>query len=158
MKISLKYLVFFILFVLPVSLVKGQSIEEIWLQAKTLYQKKDYQAAFPLMLRAAEKNHPKAQSHIGMMYGLGQGCRVDFYEAVKWYKKAAEQGDSIGQYNLGIMYLYGNGTKQDYNLAIYYLQKASEQNNLPSFAALGYMVENGYGCAKNFNEAIVSHH
>ncbi len=63
------------------------------------------------MLKAAENNHSIAQHHIGMMYGLGEGRAVDFYEAVKWYRKSAEQEYHWGEYNLGVMYRDGTGVK-----------------------------------------------
>ncbi len=136
------------------SLVKSQSLDKVWEQAKTLYDNEDYQSAFPLMLKAAQKNHLQAQHHLGAMYGLGRGIEIDYSEAVKWYKKSAEQGYHWGEFSMGVMYRDGLGVKRDYSLAIRYFRKAVEQNNEAAFGGLGYMLENGEGCTKNFREAI----
>ncbi len=134
--------------------VKGQSIEEVWIKAKALYDNENYQSAFPLMLKAAKNNHPRAQVHMGLMYENGQGRTVDHYKAVEWYKKAANQGHDWAEYNLGVMYSQGKGVKRDYSLAIYYYKKAAEQNNAGGFGGLGELIENGWGCTKNFDQAI----
>ncbi len=48
------------------------------------------------------------------MYAEGHGVKLNYAEAVKWYRAAAEQGDATAQYNLGNMYLAGQGTEKDY--------------------------------------------
>jgi len=154
MKNPFKSLLLFSILTLSISIVRGQSTGEAYTRAKELYDAKNYQAALPLMRKAAENNHTEAQIYLGVMYENGYGTTVDVYEAVKWFRKSAEQGYHWGQHNLGIMYRDGKGVKRDFSLAIYYFQKAAEQNNENAFASLGHMIENGQGITKNFHEAI----
>ena len=58
------------------------------------------------MKKAAEEGDSFWQRKMGFNYewGLFEGIKPDYTEAVKWYRKAAEQGDTLAQYYLGVMY------------------------------------------------------
>ena len=56
---------------------------------------------------AAEQEDADAQTHLGVMYELGQGVPQDHQTAVKWQTHAAQQGNAIAQNNLGFALTLG---------------------------------------------------
>ena len=48
-----------------------------------------------------------------MLYQLGLGVRLDYDQAVDWYRLAAQGGNAHARRNLGTMYQFGWGVKQD---------------------------------------------
>src|SRR5437899_758947 len=47
---------------------------------------KDYPQAIRWLRKAAEQNHPHAQSNLGACYGNALGVKRDYTQAVKWYR------------------------------------------------------------------------
>ena len=64
------------------------------------------------------------------MYKGGFGVKLNYKEAVYWYRRSAEQGNSYAQNNLGNMYYNGCGVTQDYKKAVYWYRKSAEQGNI----------------------------
>jgi TPR repeat protein len=85
----------------------------------------DYAEALRWFRKAAEQDHPQAQSWIGVIYYEGRGVPQDHAEAAKWFAKAAEQGVPTAQNNLGFMYMMGEGVGQDYVRAYVWLSLAA---------------------------------
>jgi hypothetical protein len=54
--------------------------------------RKDPQAAFQYLSRAAEQGHIAAQAALGMLYANGKGVQQNYEEARKWWQKAADGG------------------------------------------------------------------
>ena len=75
---------------------------------------RDYAISFNDNLAKAEEGNARAQSDLGVMYGLGLGCRQDYACAVRWYRRAAEQAYAPAQSNLGFMFGTGRGVPQDF--------------------------------------------
>jgi len=73
--------------------LSSRSAEDLFAEAKKLYDQKDYDRAAPLMMAAAEKGNAEAQMHLGKMYYNGRGVPHDHEKAIYWHKKAAEQGN-----------------------------------------------------------------
>ena len=89
---------------------------------------KDLHKSFKLLLSAAKKGYPTAQSNLGVYYIRGYGTDVNYKEAYKWYLKAAKQGDRKAQYNLAEQYEDGNpDLKENKRKAIYWYKKSSKQ-------------------------------
>jgi TPR repeat protein len=66
----------------------------------------------------------KAATNLGFMNASGEGGRLGYKEAIKWFVFAAQRGDNLAKCNLGTMYLNGQGVPRDlvraymwYNLA-----------------------------------------
>jgi len=56
-----------------------------------------------LCKKAAEQGLPSAQSYLGLIYILGEGVKVNKFEAYNWLIKAAKQGDEEAQNSLDIL-------------------------------------------------------
>ena len=115
----------------------------------------DYVQPIEQYRKAAEKGLAWAQTHLGWMYGEGNGASQDYDEAIKWYRKAAEQGDSMALNNLGHMYQNGYGVTQDYTEAIKWYRKAIEKGNPLALTNLGWMYKNGFGVSQDYAEAVM---
>ena len=115
----------FILLALALSTAAGaQNVDEIYQEAKALYDAKNYKAALPKLKIAAEKGHKKAQYRLGRCYDKGHGVKEDNKVAFEWYQKSAAQNYAKGQYALGKCYLKGKGTTADQAKAKQWLTKA----------------------------------
>lgn len=63
--------------------------------------------------KAAERNHPKAQFFLALMYLKGRGVSKDSQKALDLATKSASQGFYKAQYLLAQMYLKGVGVQQN---------------------------------------------
>lgn len=80
-------------------------------------------------LLPAQQGDPQAQLFVGYLYETGQGVRLDYSEAARWYRKAAEQGNTIAQAQLGNMYLLGKGVSQSCIMAYMWLDISARGGN-----------------------------
>jgi len=79
---------------------------DVWsdyLSGRDLYRKKEYAAAYPLLLRAAQAGDARAQFWIGEMNRTGEYPHLDGKGAALWYRKAADQGHAPAQMALAMM-------------------------------------------------------
>ncbi|MCL4456380.1 MAG: sel1 repeat family protein [Nitrospirae bacterium] len=125
-------------------------------EAVSAYEAGDYQKAYNLLLKEAEKNNPVAQYNLGFMNQAGKGVkgvRENYKEALKWYRLAAEQGHLDAQINLGYMYHNGMGMLKDYKEAIKWYKLAAEKGNALAKCNLAEMYAAGWGTKKDFSIA-----
>ncbi len=87
----------------------AQNADKLYEEGKKLYDEKKYEQAFPLLMKAAEKGHKKAQYRVGRCYDKGNGVEEDNKTAFIWYEKAAKQEHAKSQYQLARYYLKGKG-------------------------------------------------
>lgn len=104
--------------------VGAQNVDEVYEEAKALYDAKNYKAAVPKLKMAAEKGHKKAQYRLGRCYDKGHGVKEDNKTAFVWYQKSAAQNYAKGQYALGKCYMKGKGTTANQEKAKLWLNKA----------------------------------
>jgi hypothetical protein len=71
--------------------------------------------------------------------------RVDYSQAVDWYRKAAEQGQREAQFGLGARYLLGQGVSQDLDEARRWLTRAANRGHPYAQFLLAKMFEAGEG-------------
>ena len=110
-----------------------------------LFTKKDYAAAFPILMEVAQAGHPRAQVLLGRTYQEGLGQAVDYKQAAEWHGKAAAQGHRAAQFSLGNLYLVGDGVPKDQVKAIQlYLQSAHQGFSDAEFH-IGVAYEFGWG-------------
>lgn len=118
---------------------------KVYEEALALYRAKEYRAAFPLLLEAAQLNNVDAMSVLGSAYLLGHGCREDGVEAERWLKKAVDAGYEEAQGILGMAYATGKaGIRRDMTLAQPLLEAAAERGDTQSMKMLA-MIERGEG-------------
>ena len=102
----------------------SQSADDLYEQGKALYDQKSYDKAFPLLKKAADQGHKKAQYRIGRCYAKGYGVTENNDVAFQWYQKSANQGFAKAQYRVGKAYMKGKGVKTDRQAARQWLMKA----------------------------------
>jgi TPR repeat protein len=81
--------------------------------AFNLNHPKDRARAATWFRRAADQNHPGAQTVLGYFYEQGDGVPPDPVQAANWYRRAAAQGRDDGLFNLGRAYEHGIGVAID---------------------------------------------
>lgn len=65
--------------------------EKDYLEGISSYNAKDYEKAFPIILKEAQKENRAAQYRIAEMFENGHGVRIDYEEAMKWYKLSSTE-------------------------------------------------------------------
>ena len=73
-------------------------------QALDLYERRQYQEAFIMFERLAEKGHGDACSLLAVMYGAGHGVEYDFEKSRAWDLRAIELGQTTSIFNLAVSY------------------------------------------------------
>ncbi|HEY6072038.1 MAG TPA: tetratricopeptide repeat protein [Anaerolineales bacterium] len=97
--------------------------------ARSAYNKGDYQTAYRIFKSLAERGDAGAQFSLGNMHMMGQGVPKDNAEALKWYRKAADQDHTGAQLNLGFIYLMDQVIPRDYVLAYMWLNIAASNSS-----------------------------
>jgi len=114
-------------------------------EALALYSAKQYKAAFPLLLEAAELGNVMAKSILGSAYLLGQGCTENGREAERWLKEAVDEGYQEAVGVLGMAYATGKaGCRRDLSLALPLLEQAVAAGDQKSAQMLD-MIAQGKG-------------
>ena len=65
--------------------------------AKSAVRTRNYEKAFDIYKRFAQKNNKEAQYQLGAMYKSGRGINKNEKSAVHWFKKSAAQGYAKAQ-------------------------------------------------------------
>jgi TPR repeat protein len=106
---------------------KGQ---EVLFTFGTFYQSIDrHNHAFRIFEKLEQKQHVKAQFHVGLCYENGQGVPRNIDRAFDHYKLAADQGHAEAQYHVGLCYENGQGVSQDIQKGLDYYKKAANQGH-----------------------------
>lgn len=104
-------------------------------------------ADIPALTAKAEGGDAGAQMELGAAFANGDGVKLSYKEAAKWYRLAAEKGNAAAQTALGELCEAGQGTAQDDAEAAKWYQRAAEaghaagQYNLAVFYVLGKGVD-----------------
>ena len=130
--------------------ISNKSLDEIYLEGKKYFDKKDYSKAFEYFQYAVNKGHTKAECYVGICYSCGFGIDVNHDKAVFYYSLAASKKDPEALNNLANKYYKGEGVNKDINKAIELYKESSSyewpnaQNNLGNYY---YFSEQNYGKA-----------
>ena len=117
------------------------------------FDRGDYDTAVKVFRSLAEKNDPRGQYALAIMYDMGEGVPQDSEEALKFYRLAAEKGHADAQNNLGVMYDQGEGVSADYKEAMKWYLLAAEQGNKDAPNNIGVMHMIGLGVSRDFAKA-----
>lgn len=120
-------------------------VEARFKEGYDLYIRKNYAAAFPILLETAQAGHPRAQAVLGIIYSQGRGQAVDNKQAAMWYGKAAAQGHRAAQFSLGNLYLEGDGVPKDQVKAVQLYRQSADQGFPHAEFHLGLAYEFGWG-------------
>lgn len=116
--------------------------DTIYHEAISLHQQKNYKAAAPLMIQAAELGKPEAMTVLGSMYLLGQGVKEDGQKAVHWLQKAIDARYEGAVSILGMAYATGKaGVKIDIHKAREMLTAAAKNGDEKSSKMLEMMAK-----------------
>jgi hypothetical protein len=102
----------------------------------------------------AEQGDPEAQRMMGLLHVKGEGVKVDYAEAARWYRLAADQGHTGAQIALGELYEAGQGVPQDSAQAVKWYRAAAEKGDPAGQYSLAVMYLTGNGTAKDDAEAL----
>lgn len=91
--ISMVLLTFTSVAMADIKKAENKEADSLYQQGKKLYDQKNYDKAFPLLLKAAEMGHSDAQMHVGKMYYNGWGASHSHAKGKEWHEKAAAQGN-----------------------------------------------------------------
>ncbi len=122
-------------------------------KGRDAFDRGDYDAAIKVFRSLAEKNDPRGQYALAIMYDMGEGVPQSSEEALKYYRHAAEQGYADAQNNLGVMYDQGEGVSVDYEEAMKWYLLAAEQGNKDAPNNIGVMHMIGLGVPRDFVRA-----
>lgn len=119
-----------------------------------LYNKEDFDKAFPIIKYFAEQGDEDAQYKLANMYWSGNGVMVNIEEGINWCRKAADQGNSEAQLHLGCLYENGIGVAKSLEEACKWLLKSAKQGHQVAQCELGGILRSGEGVEQNFEEAV----
>ena len=114
----------------------------------------EYDEAYRMLLRLANRGDAKAMLELGMMYVRGRGVCKNEVTALDWFKKAAELGNSSAQFNIGLSYNEGLGVPRNLETAIYWYSKAAENGNEDAHVNLAHLYAGNYGVKLDVEKAI----
>ena len=77
------------------------------------FASRDYAAAVDWWLKAAEKNHARAQNGLGVLYRDGDLGEPDKKRAAYWFQQSANNGYAFAMYSLALLYRDGEGVERD---------------------------------------------
>lgn len=122
----------------------------------------DYDKAFQLMGKEAERGNGLAMHDLAKMYLQGHGCDKDEELAQEWFEKTyhafieeepkASNSDYL-RYRIGKLYSFGYGVEQDYLMAAEWYEKALLAFNPFAAYALGSLYHRGQGVQQNDTKA-----
>jgi hypothetical protein len=135
-------------------LFSGPSATDLTEQGVAAYDAKEYAAALPFLVQAAEKDDPEAQYTLGRMYFNGFGVAQDVDRAHELFQASADQGHPGGQSGMGYLYLTGQAVELDDDEAVRWYRLSAEQGFAAAQANLGYMYQTGRGVAADTAETV----
>ncbi len=104
--------------------------------------------------KAAERDHPRAQYTLGILYSHGWGVTKNEAQAVQWFTRSAQRGYGPSMYHLGWMYHKGDGAPQNYASSMRLMRDAAGQGMAAAHYALGSFFEHGDGVTPDPVEAL----
>lgn len=114
---------------------------------------RDYDRAFSLFRKSADRGNLNARNNIAFMYMYGHGVEADYAKAREHFKWAASQGNAQAQLGLGTMYRHGWGIQRSYREALEWYYRSAAHGNADAMNNIGYMYYNGMGTSTNAGTA-----
>ena len=134
---------------------KAVSVEETYAEAEKMYDRFNYQDAFPLLQKGAEEGHADSQFLLGELYRYGWGVKQDGERAFQAYHSAAVQGHVEAQLRLAWdCYGCGIGVQKDKQLELKWMRAAAEQGHPEAQYVIGSYYEDGVRVG--FDDLVIS--
>ncbi len=122
-------------------------------RALAAYRSGDYETAFRLFRRLANRGDISAMRNVAQMYRKGLGTEQNFKKAREYYAQAGSYGLSTALVNLALMIRDGQGgpaSPRDAARMLYHLAKAGNLNAQYLFAE---QLEKGHGVTRDLDSA-----
>lgn len=132
---------------------KLAEIEKLYLHARALHIRQEYELATPLLIFSGELGNIEAQNYLAHAYQNGEGVPQNNSQAFHWFMLAAKQGNAAAQNNVGEKYRDGEGVTLAPAKAVEWFGKAAAQENHTAQYNLGTMYRNGHGVARDLATA-----
>lgn len=112
----------------------------------------NFERAMTWLTVAAKKGNADAQFNLAIMFRDGEGCKVDYTQAMFWFKKAQSNiNPRIEAYGeIGKMYQYGFGVYKDISEAIHWYEQGAKLGDHYSMCYLGRI----YSDSGDMNKAL----
>lgn len=108
-------------------------------------RRRDFEVAYPLLVRHADGGDTWAQSFLGAMLIEGVGVAKDPQRGLVLLRKSAEGGNHFGMYELGRAYAVAEGLKRNYVEAVKWMRKAAVREFGPAYFGVGHLYYRGWG-------------
>jgi TPR repeat protein len=114
-------------------------------EAERLYEKGEFEKAYPQLVRLARNGGVEAQFMLSKMYADGKGVKADAPTSLRYLRQAAtlsykrtpfKWGHPEAQYMLGKRYANGEGVTKNAGSALNYFQRAAAQGHSGAMAEL----------------------
>ena len=112
-------------------------VEALFQLGKIYFEREQYEKAWELFSKGAEKNDKFSIFYLGVMLDGGLGIEANRQLALKKFHLSADLGHSDSQYNIAQAYLRGTEVQQDIQKAVYYFTLAGSQGDAESNYNLG---------------------
>lgn len=110
-----------------------------------------YSEAKDTLIKAAERQYPRAMIKIGELYENGQDdFPQDLNQAMGWYSMAKDAKCSEANLHLGLIYY----KREEYKSAFVYMKRAAKAGHVEAMVKLGLMYKNGWGTRVKVEEAM----
>ena len=133
---------------------KTEQVAELRKRADSLYDNKDYAAAYPRYQQLAGLGDGWGMARMGTYHLGDRGIAQNYGAAEAWYRKAIQAGEPAAMNDLGVMYANGEGVAKDEVQAVSWYRKAADAGNAAGMSYLGRMYANGRGVAKDEAQAV----
>jgi len=117
-------------------------------------QYKNYEEALKIYTEFANAGNTQAQQNLGYMYMVGQGTKVDYDEAMKYFR-IVYQKDPVAGLSIAYMMELGLGMPQNLIESTKIYQELSQKGYVDAHISLGWKYfKGGEGVDKNHTEAL----
>lgn len=121
-------------------------------KALELFERKKYNEAYLLLLKASHEGDAESQRLLGDFYDKGITVPKDKNEAIKWYSKAAKQKNPEACLNMALAYKNGKHKPQNYSKCVQYLNDCQELPQAKYHLGICYL--NGLGVEQDAEAAL----
>lgn len=122
-------------------------------EAKEMYFKKKYGAAWNNCKNAEEYGNSEAQFMMGLLLAQGHQGPKQERAALDWYMKAAEKNNGAAINAIGVMYYNGKILPRDIKKAVDHFRRAYEFGDMFGAYNLAICFYHGIGVSKSIEEA-----
>jgi len=117
------------------------------------YFEKDCNEAYKVLQKVADKDDPKYNQVMGLVYLNGSSSiDVDVEKGIEYLKKAYEHGNKVAADYIGALYAEGKLLPTDYKKAIEWFNKGAEKNSTWSMTCLTRLYDTNFPDTKDFHD------